>query len=272
MVSTTKAAALFGSLFITTAVAADTTSDTMGAGAFVWPPDRAWIDGHDEIAPCGSTDGVGERTPFPLTNGKLALVAQDATRAVHISVSYKDDPKTMDDFETFYGPNEVGSLDLGHTCINAPDAPSNIRPGMNATFGLLYVANFEENPAYRTIHYACADVTFVEFSAFDEAIPCFNATTANPEISIDEDVEVTTTDRHGNVPHTVSDLTSKSSSVGLSTATIAGAVVGSVAGLSVIAAVAFWLFRRNKKRSQLNEPMRQVDAEKANNDTLSTRS
>lgn len=177
----------------------------------------------------------------------------------------------MDDFETFYGPNEVGSLDLGHTCVNVPDAPSNIRPGMNATFSLLYVANFEEDAADRTTHYACADVSFVEFSAFDDAIPCFNATTADPEVKIDDDVEVITTDAHGNVPHTSSDFTTSSSS-GVSKGVIAGAVVGSVAGVSMIAALGVWLFRRNRKRNQVNEPMRQVDAEKAHSDTLSTRS
>ncbi|KAL2760965.1 hypothetical protein ACRALDRAFT_1059317 [Sodiomyces alcalophilus JCM 7366] len=271
MITTTKAAALLGSLFVSTAVASsETTSDRMGAGAFVWPPDRPWINGHDEIAPCGSTDGVGERTPFPLTNGKLALVTQDATRAVHISVSYKDDPKTMDDFETFFDPHQIGTLDLGHTCISVPDPPSNIKAGMNATFSLLYVANFEENPAFRSTHYACADVSFVEFSAFDDAIPCFNATTADPEVKVDGDVEVTVTDAHGNVPHTASDF--KSPSSGLSKGTIAGAVVGAAAGVSIIAAVGFWLFRRNKQKKQLNEQMRQVDAEKAHSDTLSTRS
>lgn len=68
MVSTTKAAALFGSLVVSTAMAStEMTSDKMGAGAFIWPPDRPWIGGHDQIAPCGSTDGVGERTPFPLS-------------------------------------------------------------------------------------------------------------------------------------------------------------------------------------------------------------
>jgi len=180
----------------------------------------------------------------------------------------------MDDFETFFGPNEVGSLSLGHTCIQTPDVPSNIKAGDNATFSMLYVANFAANEADRTIHYACSDVTFVEFESFDEAIPCFNTTIDDPDLKVDSIYDVTTTDKDGNQPHTVEDFTNTSSSSGSSMGAgeIAGAVVGAVAGLGLIGAAVFFWRRRSQKKEEEQKQMRQVDAEKANSDTLSTRS
>lgn len=38
----------------------------MGPVAFLWPADRPWSAGADNTEPCGSTQGVGNRTPFPL--------------------------------------------------------------------------------------------------------------------------------------------------------------------------------------------------------------
>ena len=184
----------------------------------------------------------------------------------------------MDDFETFYGPNEVGTLGNGHTCIKTPDVPSSVRPGDNATFSMLYVANFGVNEADRTTHYVCADVTFVELENFDETIQCFNTTLENPEITFDEIHDVTTTDKDGNQPHTIEDFTtddkkeSSSSSSSMGAGEIAGAVVGAVAGLGLIGAAVFFWRRRSQKKEEEQKQMRQVDAEKANSDTLSTRS
>lgn len=42
-------------------------SDDMGPAAFLWPPDRAWAATEDNIPPCGSSTGVGNRTSFPLS-------------------------------------------------------------------------------------------------------------------------------------------------------------------------------------------------------------
>lgn len=38
----------------------------MGPVGFLWPADRPWSAGADNTEPCGSTQGVGNRTPFPL--------------------------------------------------------------------------------------------------------------------------------------------------------------------------------------------------------------
>lgn len=38
----------------------------MGPVAFMWPSDRTWGAAYDNNAPCGSKEGVENRTEFPL--------------------------------------------------------------------------------------------------------------------------------------------------------------------------------------------------------------
>jgi hypothetical protein len=40
---------------------------TMGPAAFMWPSDRPWSADVDNVAPCGSSAGVGNRTNYPLS-------------------------------------------------------------------------------------------------------------------------------------------------------------------------------------------------------------
>lgn len=42
-------------------------SQEMGPVAFMWPPDREWGAAQDNHAPCGSHQGVENRTEFPLS-------------------------------------------------------------------------------------------------------------------------------------------------------------------------------------------------------------
>ncbi|GKT95770.1 GPI-anchored protein (WSC2) [Colletotrichum tofieldiae] len=265
-----KSVAVFGSMLLGNVIA----DDKMGPAAFLWPPDREWSADADNTAPCGSTNGPGVRTEFPLVNGKLALVTQDITRSVHLSVSYESDPKSVSDFETFLGPSEVGSLDLGHTCVTVPSAPEGTVAGANATYRMLYVSNFEDESKRETF-YACADVTFVD--VFTNSIPCFNATVSDPDVDVDETVNVTTTDSGGKTPHTAADFTAENSengSSGLSGGAIAGAAVGAIAGVSLLGLAAFFLWRRkNAKKNAVTEPMQQRwDAEKAVSETSSVNS
>ncbi|KZL85370.1 gpi-anchored protein [Colletotrichum incanum] len=295
----TNSVAVFGSMLLGNVIA----DDKMGPAAFLWPPDREWSADADNTAPCGSTNGPGVRTEFPLgkfniwyhtssdvqidltrrqiVNGKLALVAQDITRSVHLSVSYENgkqdlttsaDPKSVSDFETFLAPSEVGSLDLGHTCVTVPSAPEGTAAGANATYRMLYVSNFEDDESKRETFYACADVTFVD--VFTNLIPCFNATVSDPEVDVDETVNVTTTDSGGNTPHTADNFTaadSKNGSSGLSGGAIAGTVVGSIAGVSLLGLAAFLMWRRkNAKKNAATEPIKQRwDSEKAVSETSS---
>jgi LPXTG-motif cell wall-anchored protein len=109
--------------------------------------------------------------------------------------------------------------------------------------------------------YACSDVTFVELASLTTAIPCFNYTVRDPEVEIDQTVNVTMTDPKGNTPHTAAEFV-KSTSQGLSGGAIAGASLVALAGLS--------LYRRRKTEKTTQPPMRRRwDEEKAVSETSS---
>ncbi|PPJ58134.1 hypothetical protein CBER1_02607 [Cercospora berteroae] len=146
------------------------TIGNVGPAAFLWPPERPFSAETDTISPCGSTRGVQTRTEFPMTNGRLALLARNKTRAVHVAISHSDNPVAQDAFDIFDGPQQI-QLGVGHTCIWAPDAPAGVAVGANATFQVFYTT-----VGAHDVHYACADVTYVDSGAFDELVPCFNAT------------------------------------------------------------------------------------------------
>ena len=56
--------------------AADAGNDdlTMGPAAFMWPSDRPWSADADNVAPCGSSAGVGNRTNYPMCTSYIPPV------------------------------------------------------------------------------------------------------------------------------------------------------------------------------------------------------
>ena len=165
------------------------------------------------------------------------------------------DPTKIDDFEIFYSPTQLDPvLDVGHTCILAPNPPTNVTAGSNATFMFFYM---EDGGSETSPFWACTDITYVDTAAFDESIPCFNATREDPDVSTDGAVSVTTTAPDGSNPHPEFE---KDSDNGLSGGAITGAVVGSLAGAALILAGAFFLWRRSKKSKAAVQPsMQQVE-------------
>lgn len=142
----------------------------------MWPPDRPWSETEENVAPCGSSAGVSNRTDFPLTGGNLLLVAQDEAWAVEIAISYKANPTSINDFSPWFKTNVTAELDSAHTCYSAPDIPSSVKPGDVGTIQLVYNA---EDGSKNISHFACADVRFVELSAFRASgysVFCFNTT------------------------------------------------------------------------------------------------
>ncbi|KAM5383498.1 hypothetical protein ACJZ2D_001947 [Fusarium nematophilum] len=131
--------------------------DEMGPAAFMWPADRVWSAAMDNTAPCGSVASPGNRSEFPLEKGAVALVGQDESFDIQLSISYSSDPKSNSDFETLIEADWFRSIDPGHTCVQVPDAPGDVSPGDNATLQIKYIATFD-NPENETF-YACADIT-----------------------------------------------------------------------------------------------------------------
>ncbi|KAJ4201117.1 hypothetical protein NW767_006768 [Fusarium falciforme] len=228
-------------------------TDEMGPAAFMWPADRVWSAAMDNTAPCGSVANPGNRSEFPMQKGKVALVGQNESFSMELSISFEQNPKSNADFTTLIDPEEFKSIDPGHTCMSVPDPPSSVSAGDNATLQIKYIASFD-TPHNQTF-YACADITFVELLDFDEYIPCFNAT--KPEEDYDKD-------KDGDPHHDDDDdddddnressgsqsgsSDKKSGSSGLSGGAIAGIVIGAIAGVALIAAAAFFLYRRKSRQ------------------------
>ncbi|OAQ99766.1 hypothetical protein LLEC1_07401 [Akanthomyces lecanii] len=160
------------------AAGAPSTSANIGPAAFMWPPDRVWSADADNTAPCGSIAGVQNRTAFPLQSGKIALVAQDESFDLELSISYLDEPKSNSDFNKLIDMETFRDIKLGHTCVTLPNAPASVKSGTSATLQIKYIADFDK-PENQTF-YACSDITYVELSDFKEPIPCFNATQPTP--------------------------------------------------------------------------------------------
>ncbi|KAM5349245.1 hypothetical protein ACJ41O_005752 [Fusarium nematophilum] len=236
---------------------ASVTDDEMGPAAFMWPPDRVWSGDRDNEAPCGSRASPGNRTEFPLTGGAVALVAQDDYYNAKISISYSDDPSENDYFETLIEEKSIADLNPGHTCVEIDDAPSRISAGDNATLQIIYRADWDA-PHNQTF-YACADITFVESSAFTFKIPCFNSTepgeddiaagaTANPSATATHRATSTETSEASNGSD--EGESSGGGSKKLSGGAIAGIVVGAIAGVVLIAGAALFLWRRNQQKKR----------------------
>ncbi|KAJ9136855.1 hypothetical protein NKR23_g9497 [Pleurostoma richardsiae] len=226
----------------------DTMASDMGPAAFMWPPDRTWSSDEDNTAPCGSSSGVGNRTSFPLTGGKIALVDQTESWNIQVALSYSQDPKSNDDFLVVIAASRLADLDPGHKCVSLPDPKSGTAAGANATIQILYLSEFDI--AANQTFYACADITYVDAADFTTSIPCFN-------VSIDDPTAVTsapatTATATGSLQTSSSSSTAQAETGGSSGKTnvgaIAGGVVGGVAGLAALVA-GFVLFRRRQRRA-----------------------
>ncbi|KAF7562310.1 hypothetical protein G7046_g1821 [Stylonectria norvegica] len=239
----------FGCLAIVVASAYAATdlggTDEMGPAAFMWPADRVWSAAMDNTAPCGSVANPGNRSEFPLQNGKVALVDQDESYDIELSISYLSNPKSNTDFNTLIDADAFKSINPGHTCVPVKNAPSSVSAGDNATLQIRYIADFD-TPENQTF-YACADITFVELSNFDESIPCFNAT--EPANSSDGGDNTHPDGSESSASASASTTPEKhKSGSGLSGGAIAGIVVGCVAFVGLIGLAALLMYRRRQKK------------------------
>ncbi|KAK0752371.1 hypothetical protein B0T18DRAFT_436438 [Schizothecium vesticola] len=233
------------------------TEEDMGPAAFLWPPDRAWSAHIDNNAPCGSVEGPGKRVQFPLTGGRISLVAQDDSYETMIAISYKNDPRSQSDFTPLTPP--IRELDPGHTCLPLPPPPSSIAEGTNATLQVRYTADFDH--PFNQLFYACADITFVRAASFDPTTinaVCFNATSP-VDVPAPTATNVVPTDLpgHGDNEPVIPGLSPTPEPVdagkggGLSKGALAGVVVGSVLGVAVVLGLALLYYREKQKKERL---------------------
>lgn len=168
------------------------------------------------------------------------------------------DPKTQSDFDYILNTNPITEVDPGHTCFRIPDPPRGIPAGTNATIQIKYVADFDR-PENQTF-YACADITYVPASAFDQDdVPCFNATDTENDVPAPTKTGTPTgLPGHGDDGPPLAPSSAVSSvpvsgggSGGLSKGAIAGAVVGSIVGLAAIIGLGILFYRERQRKNRL---------------------
>lgn len=218
-------------------------ADDMGPAAFLWPPDREWLSYHDNVEPCGTSQGPMNRTQFPLANGKVSLVQQEESFNVQLAVSYSNDPQSNYDFAVLIPGDQMKELDPGHQCVSVSNPPSSITEGSNATLQIRYQSVFDH--IVNETFYACADITYVAASQFDfnQIQPCFNISEPEPSS--------TSSDSGATATATASPGTTSGSSEGLSKGAIAGIVIGCLVGLGALGALLFFLYRRDQREKRL---------------------
>ncbi|PKS05594.1 hypothetical protein jhhlp_008112 [Lomentospora prolificans] len=237
----------------------------MGPLGMMWPPDRAWSEQKGRTAPCGSADGPGSRTDFPLSGGSLSLEQKEEAYDVEVSISFSENPATNEDFITIVPASHIRSLDMSHYCFDMPSLPSSAVAGLNATLQLRYTAEyidpnhthkFKRHTAENQTFYACSDITFVEPAVFTYTIPCFNVTadahagesgeTGEEHEHSHENNETSSESTEGQ-----SRASGSSGSSGLSKEAIAGVVIGCVVGVGIVASLGFYLYRRDRREKQV---------------------
>ncbi|KAK0652442.1 hypothetical protein B0T16DRAFT_101754 [Cercophora newfieldiana] len=236
-------------LVAVSAVGALAASDEFGPAAFWWPADRVWAAHMDNTAPCGSADGVGTRTKFPLTGGRISVTAKDDSYDTFISVSFMNDPRSQADFNTLR-QLPITEVDPGHSCIPVPDPPTGTAPGTNATLQLRYTADFDR-PENQTF-YACADITYVSAAEVDfDDIPCFNATSPTDVPAPTATGIPTNSPGHDEDGPPLSTGTPSSGGNSLSKGAIAGIVIGSLVGVALIFGLGLLFYRERQRKNRL---------------------
>jgi hypothetical protein len=176
------------------------------------------------------------------------------------NVKSPSDPTSDNDFDLLIDAEAFRELDLGHTCVTLPASPDFVIAGDLATIQVKYIADFD-SPNNQTF-YACSDVTMVELEAFNVQVPCFNATEPddasgeewdyheeNPVDENDDDGEENE-EEEGQSESGSTDGGSGGGSKKLSGGAIAGIVVGSVAGVALIAGALLFLYRRRQQQGR----------------------
>ncbi|KAH8592734.1 hypothetical protein B0O99DRAFT_228780 [Bisporella sp. PMI_857] len=219
----------------------------MGPVAFLWPSDRPWSESQDNIGPCGSSYGVGNRTTFPLGSaGAVSFSIADEAYNVALRIAYGNNPTTQAEFSGIKG--NVSEIEPGHQCYGIPASPSSVTAGSNATIQLEYWANdSNKNESF----FACADITFVEAALFTTQIPCFNVTSAEFEEAEPSSATTPSTTPANTANASAEDSAAptaekSSSGGGLSGGAKAGIAIAAIAGAAFIAAGAFFVLRKKR--------------------------
>ena len=177
-------------------------------------------------------------SPFPKVSSILpSLPTRSSFRKVEFEWTYKPsrpaDPKSNDDFELI-SPDPIPSLDYSYVCLEAPPLPgiTDDDHGRNATLQFRYRAPYHFHSRHDAINetfYLCSDVRLVRINRPIEgsSTPCFN-------VSRDW--------RGGSAGAQGQSLEGRYDAEGR------GGSMGVVVGVGIVAGVAWFFWRRRKRR------------------------
>ncbi|KAL7795370.1 hypothetical protein V8C37DRAFT_400862 [Trichoderma ceciliae] len=244
---------------------------SIGPASFAWPPPRLWDMAFDNVPPCGTLNGSGHRTRFPMDHGYVAFVAQYEAWNVKLSVSFTLDPMSVADFTPVMNTDPLRKLDVGISCFNVPDAPSFVEPGDKATLQIRYFSDYD-SPTNQSF-FVCADIIYVAPSDILYPYPCVNTTAPNSDIDKGPPAH-TPADKKpkGRVKPTKEPKPSgaewsSGKKTGLSKAAIAGiGISGAVVLMGIV--VGFWV-QVNKRKGRRLTTGKQQDEVKGESETAS---
>ncbi|KMQ43132.1 hypothetical protein HL42_6181 [Trichophyton rubrum] len=194
---------------------------------FIWPNSREQNGAKHNAAPCDSAVGVINRTYFPLSHGVLALVIEEDAANIQVSISYKENPMSNDDFVVLIEPNRIKRLALGGGCYPVPDPPKDTMNETDATLQIKYQAHFDHAANTKTL-YSCADIRYISSRSFHPRVPCFSNTSGDLILPSSTASEVPSTQ-----PTIKADLAG-SLRIGLRRGAVAGIATGVLVGVILI--------------------------------------
>ncbi|CAD6502739.1 BgTH12-05329 [Blumeria graminis f. sp. triticale] len=135
-----------------------------------YPESRGFDEDTLDKFPCGGQNDISEiRTPYPLSNGVIALKMGHIKSRVQVTIALDSDPTTA--FNTVLRPTfqETG---LGKFCMTGISIPTslNVQEGMNATIQVL-TSGDDDGGLYN-----CADIVFSAAAPVPVTDDCQNAT------------------------------------------------------------------------------------------------
>ncbi|KAM5474425.1 hypothetical protein MauCBS54593_002000 [Microsporum audouinii] len=211
---------------------------------YLWPPARGRDAARRNIAPCGSDASVLNRTNFPLSHGVLALLIQGNSSNTQVSISYKENPTSNDDFTVLIELGQIKDIDQGYRCYPIPDPLREVKDGTVASLQAKYQTQSGRDET--KIFYACADIRYISTSKFDTQVPCFNVTVGDfitPNRS--------STAQPGSHPTVKSDIAG-GSGTGLTRGEVAGIAIGVLVGVILIVLSYIGYLRYQQRRG--NQP------------------
>ena len=174
------------------------------------------------------------------------------------------EPHSNADFIDLVPYSNFPSLAAGYECYSVPDPLSGATTGTNATLQLAYLS--ENTNGETDTFYTCADITYIELSAFTEEVSCYNSTAGSGVTQSASGVAPT--------PAASGSTTSSGSHHSrLSGGAIAGIVVGVLVAAGIVVSAVLLMIRRRAQQVErrVSANMRMAELKRLSKESASSK-